>query len=81
MGGDAAFDANPQLCKAGDSGVRPLDNPAVPTETVIALDALACDSHLDATPAQMRSAASAVIALVSMQLVRPAAWSAREASH
>lgn len=45
---DATLEAGAKLAEGSQPGVSALDDPAVATEPVIALDALASDASLDA---------------------------------
>lgn len=81
MGVDAAFEASAQFAEGGDPGMGPFDDPAVRAEAIIAFDALARDSDLDAAAAQMSAATFVVIALVGMKPVGPAAGFAQAPWH
>ena len=72
MGRDAALEADPELAEGRQPRMRALDHPAMTAQTLLALDALAGDTHPDAPPPQMLAAAFAVVGFVRMELVGPA---------
>jgi len=76
---ETPFETNAQLAKGGKPGMRALHNPAMFAEAVVPLDATACDSRLDAAPAQMLTTASEVISLVGMEFVWAASRSTGQA--
>lgn len=79
MNVDATLETGAQLARK--PGMRALDHPAVAPEPVIALDALAGDAILDTSVLEVGTASRIVVALVRMQLVRPAARPAALATH
>src|SRR5919204_5380958 len=54
----------------GQPSQRPLDDPAMPSQALAALDALARNAHLDVAPPQGPATARNVVRLVRVQLVR-----------
>lgn len=81
MNVDAALKASPQLAQGSQPGGRALDHPMMTPEPVIALDATPGNTRRDAQLAQVGAATRKVIALVGMQLVRPASGPATTAAH
>lgn len=81
MNVDAALKANTQLAEGGQPGVRSLDHPAMTPEPVVAFDAAPGNTRRDAQLAQVGAATGKVIALVGMQLVRPASGPTATAAH
>jgi hypothetical protein len=79
MGVDTALEAHAQLAEGGQLGVGAFDDPAMAAQSVVALDALACDPVLDAAQPEMRMAAREVITLVGVQLVGGGAGARRAA--
>ena len=69
------FITDRQTSKATQPGQRALDDPAIATQALAALDTLARDSHLDVPLVQRLAAARDVIGLVSIQLGWPFARS------
>ncbi len=67
----ASLGADGQASQPGHPGVCALDHPAVPPQTLAALDATPRDTGLDATGTALRPATAMIIALVGMQPVRP----------
>jgi hypothetical protein len=59
--------------------MRSLDHPAVAPEPVIALDALAGDTVLNATALEMLATVMEVVALVGMKLLKSTPWTAQRA--
>src|ERR671935_195092 len=57
----------------GQPSQRPLDDPAMPSQALAALDALAGNAHLDVAPPQGLATARNVVGLVRVQLVRACA--------
>ena len=78
---DATLKSDAQLAECGQPSVSTIDHPAMLPEPVVALYAAASDAVFDAAQPQLRAAACEVIALVSVQLVRPAARSPRLAAN
>ncbi len=72
MNVDAALETSTQLAEGGQPGVRALDHPAMTPEPVVAFDDAPGNTRGDPQLAQVKAAASIVIALVGMQFVRPA---------
>src|SRR5215212_6532846 len=64
----AALIAHRQPTKAVEPGQRALDHPAVTTQALAGVDALARDADPDVSTAQRRAAARDVVALVGVQL-------------
>jgi len=81
MNVDAALEASPQLAECSQPGVRALDHPAMTPKPIIALDAAPGNTRPDAQLAQVGAATGKVIALVGMQLVRPASGPTATAAH
>jgi len=81
MSMDGALEANAQFAESGKPSMCSFDDPSVAAESIIALDASACNPVLDAAQLEMFSAARVVIPFVGMQLVRPAARPAALASN
>ena len=81
MNVDVALEASTQLAKGSQPGVRALDDPAMTTEPVIALDTTPGNTRRDAQLAQVGAATRKVIALVGMQLVRPSPGPTAIAAH
>ena len=77
----AALKTNPELGKPGEPGQGPLDHPAMPAQALGAFNPTAGDPWLDAVASQMMPAAWKVVALVSVQFVRPSARPSRQAGH
>lgn len=71
---DASLETGAQLAKRGQPGMRALDDPAMASKPVIALDAFASDAILDTTQLEMGAATRIVVALIGMQLSRPSPW-------
>ncbi|KPL47888.1 hypothetical protein XAXN_17015, partial [Xanthomonas axonopodis] len=69
---DAAFEADTQLAHAGKPSVRALDDPAVLAQSVVAFDALACNTRNDAALLEGVAATVDVVGLVGMQFAWPA---------
>mgnify|MGYP003617906766 FL=1 len=78
---DPAFEASTQLAEGCQPGVCALNHPAMTPEPVIALDATPGNTPRNAKLAQMSAATREVIALVGMQLVRPAPRPTATATH
>jgi hypothetical protein len=78
---DAALEAHSQLAKCCQPGMCSLDHPGVAPEPVIALDAPAGDTVLNATALGMVAAPMEVVALVDVQALGPASWPARQAPY
>src|SRR5512144_2446647 len=76
----AAVVSQPEPLVAHQPGDGPLDHPAHPAETVLALHPTAGDAGGDAAPTQVRAAAREVVALVGVQLGRAAARAATAAA-
>lgn len=81
MNVNAALEASAQLAEGCEPRVCALDDPAMATKPIIALDAFASDAVLDTAAFEMSTAARVVISLVRMQLAGPAAWPAWLATH
>ncbi len=75
------FEANAQLAEAGKPGMRALDNPAMPAEPIVLLDAAASDPRADASLAQVLSTAREVVSLICMKLVGAASRTTTESRH
>ena len=56
MGVDATLEAHPQLAKGCEPSMGTLDDPAMPAQAVIAVDAPARDPILEATHPEMAAA-------------------------
>jgi hypothetical protein len=67
--------AHPQPAEVIEPGQGALDDPAMATQPLAGVDALARDAHLDVTRAQRGAAARRVIPLVGMPIVRALAAS------
>lgn len=76
MNVDATLEASAQLAEGGQPGVCALDDPAMATKSVVALNAFAGDAVLDATALEVRAASRVVVPLIRMQFAGPAAWPA-----
>src|SRR5918998_4590552 len=63
-----AFVADSQAAIAIEPGEGALDDPAVPSQTLARVDALAGDAHPDVPSSQRCPAARIVVALVGMEL-------------
>lgn len=72
----AALVANEQASKSMKPGDGALDDPALASEALAALDSGACDAAADAAHAQVKSVALGVVGLVRVQLFRPSLGSA-----
>ena len=81
MSMDASFETDAQLAEGGQPGMCAFHDPAMASEPVVAFDSSASDSILDASAPEMLPTARKVVALVRMQLARPAAWPAALSSH
>lgn len=81
MGMNASLETHAQLAEGGQSGVCAFDHPAMAPQPIIALNSSAGDPNLDASAPEMLPAACEVVALVRMQLGRPAARPAALAPH
>lgn len=64
---DSTLEAHAQLAEGGQPGMGTLDHPAMAAQSVIAFDALACNSVLDSSQLDVCMAAREVIALVGVQ--------------
>jgi len=78
---DATLEACTQLAEGSQPGVSALDDPAVATEPIIALDASAGDAILDASALEVSTASRVVVTLVRMQFSGPAARPSPLAAH
>ncbi len=78
---NATLEAGTQFAEGSQPGVSALDDPAVATEPIIALDASAGDAILDASALEMSTASRVVVTLVRMQFARPAARPSSLAAH
>jgi hypothetical protein len=76
----AALVADGQTPIAGEPGQGALNDPAMPSELLAGLDALASDAAANAMPVEVAAAAGGVVRLVSMQLQRTLARAARSAA-
>lgn len=72
MGIQSPLEACAQLAHGCQPGMSPLDNPAVSSESLLALDAFARNAGLDTPLTQVVAAALAIVSLVGMQLSWPA---------
>jgi hypothetical protein len=72
MGLKAALEANAEFAEGGKPGMRTLNDPAMPAESIVALDASASNPILDAAALEVFPATRIVIAFVRVQLVRQA---------
>lgn len=61
-----SFIADRQAPKTSQPGQCALDHPAIASQSLTALDALARDAHFDVSPAQRLSAAQDVIRFVGV---------------
>ncbi len=75
------LETNAQLAEAGKPSMRALDNPAMPAEPVVLLDATASNPGNDAPLAQMLPASSEVVSLVGVELVGTASRATIESGH
>jgi hypothetical protein len=73
--------AGDETPKAAEPGMRPFHLPAVPTEAVAAFDTTSRDARRDAAAAAVAVAATMVIGLVGVQLVRAAPRAPGLAAH
>jgi hypothetical protein len=64
------FIADGDPAVAGEPGQGSFDHPAVPSQTLGAVDPSSCDPRLDAAPAQRSSAMREIIAFIGMELGR-----------
>src|SRR5918912_3652429 len=69
----AALVADREPTILGQPGQRALHHPAMPSQALAALDALARNAHLDVAPPQGPATARNVVRLVRVQLVRACA--------
>lgn len=69
---DASLEADAQLAEAGKPGMGALDHPAMPPQSIIALDPLASDAGGDAPLLEMVAAAVDIVGPVGVQLAWPA---------
>jgi hypothetical protein len=81
MNVNAPLKASSQLAKGCQPGVCALDDPAVASKPIIALDAFAGYAVMDTAAFEMSTAARVVVSLVCVQLTGPAARSAWLATH
>jgi hypothetical protein len=81
MNVNAALKAGTQLAEGCQPSVGALNYPPMTSESVIALDASASDTILNAAALEVSATPSEVVALVRMQLGRPSARPARLAAH
>lgn len=81
MNVDATLEAGTQLAEGSQPGVRALHHPTVATEPIIALDALAGDTILDASALEVSMASRVVVTLVRMQFTGPATRPSPLAAH
>lgn len=72
MNVDATLEAITQLAECGQPGVRALYDPAMSSESVVALDTSAGNTVLDAPTLEMGATARKVVALVRVQFAGPA---------
>ncbi|CAH0443235.1 hypothetical protein LMG9673_03960 [Ralstonia pseudosolanacearum] len=78
---ERTLETNAQLAEAGKPGMRALDNPAMPAEPVVLLDAAASDPGADASLAQVLPTACEVVSLIRVKLVGAASRAATESRH
>ncbi len=71
---DAPLEADAQLAHSGEPGMRALDHPAMPPQSVVALDPLASDACGDAPMLEMLAAAVDIVGLVGVQLAWSTSW-------
>lgn len=81
MNVNAPLKASSQLAKGCQPGVCALDDPAVASKPIIALDAFAGYAVMDTAAFEMSTAARVVVSLVCVQLTGPAARSTWLATH
>lgn len=74
MNVNAAFKASAQLAERGQPGMGTLNDPAMASQPVVALNASASDPTLNASSPEMRPAAGKVIAFVRVQSPGPSTW-------
>src|ERR1700712_3784404 len=72
----AALIAHGKTAQAGHPGMGAFHDPAMASQSLAAVHALAGDAGLDAAGPALRPASTVVIGLVGMQLARSAAWAA-----
>ncbi len=75
------LETNAQLAEAGKPGMRAFDNPAMPAEPVVLLDATASDPRTDASLTQVLPTAREVVSLICMKLVGAASRTTTESRH
>src|SRR5690606_35170648 len=71
--GCSAAGPDPETLEPQDPGDGALLDPAVPAQVGLGLDSAPGDPDLDASPVQVAAAPRVVVALVRVQLLRPAA--------
>ena len=71
---------DPETLEPQDPGDGALHDPAVPAQVGLGLDSAPGDPDLDASPVQVAAAPRVVVALVRVQLLRPAAGPPRTPS-
>lgn len=81
MSVDTSLESNAQLAEGSEPGISAFDNPSMAPEPIVALDTPAGNAIDDASVLQMSAATREVVALVRMQLVRPAPWPADPTGH
>ena len=68
VGAPFITDSDPAV--ASEPGQGSFDHPAVPSQTLGAVDAASCDARLDGAPAQRPAAMREIVALIGMELGR-----------
>lgn len=69
-----ALKTHAQLAETGEPGVGSLDHPAMPSQSILAFDALAGNPCRDTSFSQVMLAPHVIVAFVGMQLTGPLSW-------
>jgi hypothetical protein len=81
MNVETTLESNAQFAETSKPGMRALDDPAMPSEPLLAFHTATSDTGRDATLLQVTPTASKVVALVRMQFARTFAGLTIQARH
>lgn len=81
MNVETTLETNAQFAESGEPGIRALDNPAMPSKSLLVFYTSADDTSRDSALLQVASAPGKIIAFVRMQFARAFAGLAIQSRH